>query len=199
MRPDPTTDLVVLRHGQTDWNLEHRFQGHSDIPLNAKGVAQAEAAGRALSGHHFDVVYSSPLKRAYETARLVCPHATIHTDPRLMEINVGSWAGLTWDQITDLMPGYESKYANGVDFRRSPTGETLADIVARGLPAVEEIAARHPDESVLIVSHGLLLNRVLHAMLGLHGRVLGGLGNAHHSELGFHHGAWRLLSHNVGH
>nr|WP_269451989.1 histidine phosphatase family protein [Tessaracoccus coleopterorum] len=153
----------------------------------------------ALSGHRFDAVYSSPLARALQTARLVCPEADIRVDPRLMEINVGSWAGLTWDQIVEEMPGYEAQYANGVDFRRSPTGETLADVVARGLPAVEEIAARHAGAQVLIVSHGLLLNRVLHALLGLHGRVLGGLGNAHFSSLGFHHGAWRLLSHNVGH
>lgn len=198
MSTTPETDLVVLRHGQTDWNLEHRFQGHADIPLNARGIGQAEAAASALKGEHFDAVYSSPLARAMQTAELLCPSADIHTDPRLMEINVGSWAGHTWDEIIEKMPGYEDKYANGIDFRRSPTGETLADIVARGLPAVEEIAERHRGGTVLVVSHGLLLNRVLHAMLGLEGRVLGGLGNAHRSTLAHHHGAWRLLSHNVG-
>lgn len=192
------TDLVVLRHGQTDWNLEHRFQGHADIPLNASGIRQAEAAAMALRDQPFDAVYSSPLTRALQTAEVVRPSAQIGTDPRLMEINVGSWAGLTWDEITQEMPGYEEKYANGIDFRRSPTGETLADIVARGLPAVEEIAERHRGGTVLIVSHGLLLNRVLHALLGIEGRVLGGLGNAHRSTLAHHHGAWRLLSHNVG-
>lgn len=198
MAKDPVTDLVVLRHGQTDWNREHRFQGHSDIPLNRRGIEQAGAAASALRGHRFEAVYSSPLARALQTARLVCPEAEIRVDPRLMEINVGSWAGLTWDQIVEEMPGYEEQYANGVDFRRSPTGETLADVVARGLPAIEEIAARHAGAQVLIVSHGLLLNRVLHALLGLQGRVLGGLGNAHFSTLGYHHGAWRLLAHNVG-
>lgn len=199
MAKEAGVDLVVLRHGQTDWNLERRFQGFSDVPLNAKGIEQARAAGRVLAGHGFDAVYSSPLQRAYVTAELAVPGADIRVDDRLMEINVGSWAGLTWDQITAMLPGYEAKYANGIDFRRSATGETLADVVARGLPAVEEIAARHDGQRVLIVSHGLLLNRVLHALLGLEGRVLGGLGNAHYSELGYQHGAWRLLAHNVGH
>lgn len=198
MARDPGTDLVVLRHGQTNWNLEHRFQGRSDIPLNASGVAQAKAAAATLGRFAFDAVYASPLERAHQTAQLVCPDTEIHLDERLMEIDVGGWSGLTWEQVTALMPAYEAHYANGVDFRRSSTGETMADVVARGLPAVEEIAARHQGETLLIVSHGLLLNRVLHALLGLEGRVLGGLGNAHYSELAFHHGGWRLLSHNVG-
>ena len=142
-------------------------------------------------------MYSSPLSRALDTARLVRPAADVVTDPRLMEIDVGSWSGRTWDEVKAEMPDYERNYANGVDFRRSPTGETLAEVVARGLPAAIEIAERHPGGLVLVVAHGLLLNRVIHALLGLEGRVLGGLGNAHHSELLFTHGAWRLQAHNV--
>ena len=192
------TRLVLLRHGQTDWNFQGRFQGRADIPLNATGIAQAEAGRKQLADFDFDAVYASPQARALETARLVRPGADIVTDPRLMEIDVGTWSGLTWDEIIASMPGYEEMYANGVDFRRSPTGETLSEVVGRALPAIEEIAANHPGQTVLIVSHGLLLNRVLHALLGLKGRVLGGLGNAHYSTLAFDHGAWRLLSHNVG-
>ena len=191
------TTLVVLRHGQTDLNASGRFQGQADIPLNAVGIAQAEAARRRLAGVTFDAVYSSPLSRALDTARLIRPDADIATDPRLMEIDVGSWSGRTWDEVKAEMPDYERNYANGVDFRRSATGETLAEVVARGLPAIEEIARRHPGGLVLVVAHGLLLNRVIHALLGLEGRVLGGLGNAHHSELLFTHGAWRLQAHNV--
>lgn len=191
------TTLVVLRHGQTDLNASGRFQGQADIPLNAVGIAQAEAARRRLAGVTFDAVYSSPLSRALDTARLIRPDADIATDPRLMEIDVGSWSGRTWDEVKAEMPDYERHYANGVDFRRSATGETLAEVVARGLPAIEEIARRHPGGLVLVVAHGLLLNRVIHALLGLEGRVLGGLGNAHHSELLFTHGAWRLQAHNV--
>ena len=191
------TTLVVLRHGQTDLNASGRFQGQADITLNAVGIAQAEAARRRLAGVTFDAVYSSPLSRALDTARLIRPDADIATDPRLMEIDVGSWSGRTWDEVKAEMPDYERHYANGVDFRRSATGETLAEVVARGLPAIEEIARRHPGGLVLVVAHGLLLNRVIHALLGLEGRVLGGLGNAHHSELLFTHGAWRLQAHNV--
>ena len=122
----------------------------------------------------------------------------LSVDERLMEINVGSWAGLTWTEVQAQMPDYEQKYAEGVDFRRSPEGETLAEVVDRGRPALLEIAERHEDQTVLIVSHGLFLNRVIHSLLGIEGRVLGSIANAHHSELGHAHGAWRLLSHNVG-
>ena len=197
MRITHDTRLVVLRHGETDHNAQGRFQGQADIPLNDNGRRQAEAARRRLAGREFAAVYTSPLVRASETAKIVRPDAEPIEDPRLMEINVGSWAGRTWAEVHALMPDYEAKYADGVDFRRSPEGETLADVVERGRPALLEIAERHQDATVLIVAHGLFLNRVLHSLLGVGGRVLGSIGNAHHSELGFAHGAWRLLAHNV--
>lgn len=192
------THLVVLRHGQTDWNFERRFQGHADVPLNDAGRQQALDVRPLLAGYHFDAVYSSTASRALETARIVRPTTSIRQDARLMEINVGSWAGKTHVDVIAEMPEYPQLYANGIDFRRSSTGETLAEMVERGLPAFEEIAAAHEGGSVLIVSHGLFLNRVVHALLGVPGRVLGGFGNAHFSELGHAHGAWRLLAHNVG-
>lgn len=198
MRITHATRLIVLRHGETDHNRQGRFQGHADIPINEQGRVQAEAARQRLAGLHFDAVYTSPLVRASATARIVRPDASLVVDPRLMEINVGSWAGLTWAEVQAQMPDYEEKYADGVDFRRSPEGETLADVVARGHPALLEIAERHDGGTVLIVSHGLFLNRVLHSLLGVEGRVLGSITNAHHSELGHAHGAWRLLAHNVG-
>ena len=193
------TRLVLLRHGQTDWNFQGRFQGRADIPLNATGIAQAEAGRKQLADFDFDAVYASPQARALETARLVRPGADIVTDPRLMEIDVGTWSGRTWTEVKSEMPEYDELYAKGIDFRRSETGETLAEVVARGLPAVEEIAERHPRQTILVVAHGLLLNRVLHGLLGLNGRILGGLGNAHYSELDYSHGGWRLIAHNVGH
>lgn len=198
MRLDHGTTLVVLRHGQTDWNHQRRFQGQADIELNATGIKQAEAVGARLKRLSFDAVYASPLSRAYETARIVAPDADIQTDPRLMEINVGTWAGRTWDEVIAEMPDYEQRYANGVDFRRSPSGETLAELVERGRPAMLEIASRHEDQTVLVVSHGLFLNRVIHSLLGVEGRVLGSLDNAHYSQLGHVHDAWRLVAHNVG-
>ena len=198
MRLDHSTTLVVLRHGQTDWNAQRRFQGQADVALNQTGIAQAKAIRPTLNRFHFDAVYSSPLSRALDTARIVAPDAQITLDPRLEEINVGTWSGLTWDEVIAQMPEYEEHYANGVDFRRSPSGETLAELVERGRPALLEIAEKHEDQSVLIVSHGLFLNRVIHSLLGIEGRVLGSLENAHFSELGYAHGAWRLLAHNVG-
>ena len=163
---DHSTHLVLLRHGQTDWNAQRRFQGHADVGLNEIGRQQATDVRPLLARFHFDAVYASPLSRAFDTARLVRPTSEIHTDERLMEINVGSWAGKTWDEVIAEMPDYNAKYANGVDFRRSPTGESLAEVVARGLPALTDIVQAHEGKSVLVVSHGLLLNRTIHALLG---------------------------------
>ena len=198
MRLDHSTHIVLLRHGQTDYNAERRFQGQADIPLNALGVQQAERAREALSRFEFDAIYSSPLKRALETARLVRPEAEILTDDRLMEINVGTHSGRTWAEVLEEMPDYDYNEAQGIDFRRSETGETMAEVVERGMAAFTEIGERHEDQTVLIVSHGFLLRHVLHELLGIEDKVLGRLGNARYSELGYSHGAWRLLAHNVG-
>ncbi|AQP44203.1 histidine phosphatase family protein [Tessaracoccus flavus] len=198
MTPRPDTQLVVLRHGETDWNRDRRFQGHADIPLNDAGRQQAVKLRSALAQWHFDAVYASPLSRALETAQLVRPGSHVVTDPRLSEIDVGSWAGLSRDEVIAEMPSYPEHYANGVDFRRSPTGERPSEMVARAMPFFDELGLQPAGASILVVSHGQLLNRVLHALLGIEGRVLGGLMNAHFSQVLHHHGAWRLLAHNVG-
>lgn len=198
MIPGPDTQLVVLRHGETDWNRDRRFQGHADIPLNDAGRRQAVEARAALNEWHFDAVYASPLSRAVETAQLVRPGSQVVTDARLSEIDVGSWAGLSRDEVISEMPSYPEHYANGVDFRRSPTGERPSEMVARAMPFFEELGTHPTGSSILVVSHGQLLNKVLHALLGIEGRVLGGLLNAHYSQVVHHHGAWRLQAHNVG-
>jgi broad specificity phosphatase PhoE len=139
------TTILLARHGETDWNREGRFQGWSDPPLNDVGREQARVLAAQLADDPFDAVYSSDLRRAYETALIVAePHGVpVIADRGLREVNVGSWSGLTRDEIAARFPGAEHH-----------DGESRAEHLARVLATVERIACGHTGERILIVSHG---------------------------------------------
>lgn len=145
------TTFLLARHGETDWNREERYQGHADPPLNETGRAQAEELASTLT-EPIQAIYSSDLRRASETAEIVAARLglAVEQNPGLREIDVGSWQGLTKAEI---------------DGRRWD-GETYEHHAARVTRALREIAARHPDGRVLVVSHGGTLRRVQQAVLG---------------------------------
>ena len=146
------TTLLIARHGETEWNREERYQGHADPPLNETGRAQAEQLAEQLAGEPIEAVYSSDLRRASDTAEIVGAHfgLPVERKPGLREIDVGSWQGLTKAQIDG----------------RPWDGETYEHHSERVTRALREIAARHPDGRVLVVSHGGSLRRVQEAVLG---------------------------------
>jgi broad specificity phosphatase PhoE len=146
------TTFLLARHGETEWNREERYQGHADPPLNATGRAQAEELANSLVEEQVEAIYSSDLRRAAETAEIVGARLglTVAQEPRLKEIDVGSWQGLTKAQIDG----------------RPWDGETYEHHAERVMLALREIAARHPDGRVLVVSHGGSLRRVQQAALG---------------------------------
>lgn len=148
------THLVLVRHGETDWNRDNRFQGHADPPLNETGREQAHALATTLGSERFAAVYTSPLRRAAETATIVAtPHALEPvTEPALMEVDVGSWSGLTRTEIEARHPdGFARwlEYGHGWD-----DGETYEELGARVVAGLSDIAARHPNAPVLAVTHG---------------------------------------------
>jgi broad specificity phosphatase PhoE len=158
----PTT-LVLVRHGETDWNRENRFQGHADIPLNEAGRAQARDLVLELANESFQAVYSSPLLRAYETAAILAESLELEVERAddLMEVDVGSWSGLTRVEIEARFPqGFRRwlDYGHGWD-----DGETYEDMTRRVLTAVLGIATDHPGDTVLVVAHGGPI-RALHAV-----------------------------------
>jgi len=162
----PTT-IVLVRHDETDWNRENRFQGHADTLLNEGGREQARDLARALGGERLSAVYSSPLLRALETARIVAaPHALdIRRSDRLQEVDVGSWSGLTRAEVKARFPeGYRRwrEYGHGWD-----DGETYAELGERVVGDLVEIAARHGDEVVLAVTHGGPIRSALAAASGV--------------------------------
>lgn len=157
------TTLVLLRHGQTDWNLTHRYQGLTDISLNETGEQQAREANQKLKnlGLHFDAVYCSDLDRAQKTARFALkglfPFERIKLDRRLRERSFGIYEGGPYDK--EYLPAcYRTAMENDPEGFRFPEGESLLDVEKRVRPFYDEILARHPDETVLLVAHGSLLS-----------------------------------------
>jgi broad specificity phosphatase PhoE len=163
-----TTTFVLVRHGETDWNRERRFQGHADVPLNEAGRRQAEALADALAGERFAAAYSSPLRRALETAEIVADRLHIPVEPRagLMEVDVGSWSGLTTAEVEQRFP---DGFRHWVETRADgwTDGETYEELGARVIWDLRRLAERHPGESVLAVTHGGPIRSVLAAAAGL--------------------------------
>jgi len=160
----PTT-IVLVRHGETDWNRERRFQGHADTPLNGAGRGQARELADVLRGEELAAVYTSPLRRASETAEIVAAHLGLEARllEGLREIDVGDWQGLTVDEVKE-------RYPEGADVRwRSgwPNGETHEDLSTRVLPALLGLERQHPGGRVLGVTHAGPIRVALAASAGL--------------------------------
>lgn len=161
--PVRTAELWLVRHGQTDWNLYGRYQGHSDIPLNHTGQSQAAALARSLDGARIVAVYSSDLQRALSTAHAVADRREIPVvrDARLREVFMGGWEGLTVKEIMAHYPMEWERRERDPLNGRPPQGESIRDLAERVIPAIHEIAARHAPGPVLVVAHGLALATVL--------------------------------------
>jgi len=148
------TTILLARHGETDWNREGRFQGHADPPLNATGRAQAAELAAELKAVGIAAVYSSPLRRALETAQAVAAEHGL--DPvavdALREVDVGSWQGLTRVEIETQFP---EQFARWLDYDQGwEDGESYEEMGRRAVAALLELALAHEGERVLAVTHG---------------------------------------------
>lgn len=196
------TSLVLLRHGQTDWNAEGRFQGQADIPLNEVGRRQAERAGRALGRLGADAVWCSPLTRTRQTAEplLRALGLEARTDERLKEIHVGTWEGLSIEDVERERPEFYEGLRAGRDMRRSETGETASETGERCAQALREIAETHAGQRVVVVSHGVALKQGIAAFLGWPWEVSTGLGafdNCSWAVLEQGRSGWQLVTYNA--
>jgi probable phosphoglycerate mutase len=138
------TTLLFVRHGETDWNTERRWQGHADQPLNETGRSQAREAAALLAERQVDVVYASDLSRAHETATIIAERLgrSVLIEPRVREVDVGDWSGRLQSEID----------AEGLATWNG--GETYDEMGVRVVAAVLDLAARHPGKTVMIVTHG---------------------------------------------
>ncbi|BAL98737.1 MULTISPECIES: histidine phosphatase family protein [Caldilinea] len=158
------TEFWLVRHGQTDWNLQGRYQGQADPPLNETGLQQAQAAAERLAGRRYAALYSSDLERARVTAEIIGKRLglAVIIDPRLREVNQGAWEGLLVTEIQERYPvEWEARQRDRLQFRAPGGGESVQDVATRIWAAMDEIARRHPHDAVIVVSHGLALATML--------------------------------------
>jgi broad specificity phosphatase PhoE len=166
---DPSEATILLaRHGETDWNREKRWQGVSDLSLNERGREQARALAEKLQAAPLCSVYASDLRRAYETALVVAEAKglTVTPMPELREVDVGSWTGLSYDEVKerfrDAYTQVRTRTGRGWD-----GGETYAEMGRRVLQAMRRIAREHAGEAVLVVTHSGPIRTVRAHALGL--------------------------------
>ena len=149
------TKLILVRHGETDWNRVNRIQGWLDIPLNEEGIKQAEKLAKELSGMKIKAVYSSPLQRALQTARAVAGEYRLEIKkiPDIKEINFGEWQGLL---VSEAKRKYKKLYAQWLHEPLEvtpPGGENLEEVSRRVENACRKIVGNHPRETVCLVTH----------------------------------------------
>ena len=149
------TRLVLIRHGETDWNVEGRYQGQADPPLNERGFQQARELAERLEKVGLHVLYSSSLLRAAQTAQIVADRLQIplKLEPRLMEIHQGDWQTRLRSEIDRIYPELFRRWESEPWEVSPPNGESLYQVQERVEAAMQEILQRHPDQCVGIVAH----------------------------------------------
>lgn len=157
-----TTRVVLVRHGETDWNARGVYQGWRDVPLNGRGRSQARALATALAGVAIDAAYSSPLSRARETAEIALGARFVRACQvsAFRELSYGEWEGLAPEERRAGWPLLEERWATDPWNVQFPGGESLATLAERVLPVWERLLAAHMGETVLLCGHGHL-NRVI--------------------------------------
>ena len=161
------TKIIFVRHGQTEWNVLGRYQGQTDVALSPLGIEQAEKLAAHFPVEKVEAVYSSDLARAMKTASCVADRfgLTVEPRPELRELNFGDWEGLTYDEIVAKWPDALENFFQHPDVLEIPHGESFPKLRERALACVEEIVARHPDQTVAVFAHGAILRTILTAAL----------------------------------
>jgi phosphoserine phosphatase len=164
------TRIVLVRHGQTEWNRVERFRGRADVPLNETGLAQAELTGRRIAAEwKTEAVYSSPLSRAARTAEVIAGHfdLPVQVHPGLTDIDYGKWQGLTPDEVREQWQKMIDDWYNKPASIRIPGGETLEELRIRALGVIDELVKRHDGQTVVVVGHTVINRIILLGVLGL--------------------------------
>ncbi|HXA47189.1 MAG TPA: histidine phosphatase family protein [Burkholderiaceae bacterium] len=167
-------EILLIRHGETDWNAERRLQGHLDIELNNEGARQATLLAAALQGEHIDAIYASDLRRARQTAQAFATNRnmTVQIEQDLRERCYGAFEGLRYVEIAERFPqAYESMLARELDVRYPPgvnVAETLREFSARAVGALMHLLKKHPEhKKIAVVTHGGVLDCLNRAARGL--------------------------------
>ncbi|SRR6266498_1438803 len=160
--------LLLVRHGETEWNAQRRYQGYSDVPLSDLGRQQAECIAERLVSQKIDAVYASDLQRALETATIIArKHGLqVFSEPRLRELKFGVLEGLTFDEAQTQYPEMIAAWLK--DFNQAPQGaETIDMMHMRLVSLLDELKQKHDEQTLLLVSHGGSLSEILRVALDL--------------------------------
>jgi broad specificity phosphatase PhoE len=165
---------MLVRHGQSTWNREHRIQGQLDPPLSEEGRRQAALLGERLAGRRFAALYASDLARAFETAEVLGAALGVTPKPRagLREVFLGEWEGLRTEQIAERFPDAWASWVQEPDWDVVPGGEGAAAFDTRVSAELDDIVTRHPHGDVLVVTHGGVIQVALHRVVGRASRGL---------------------------
>jgi probable phosphoglycerate mutase len=168
------TKIYLVRHGATDWNVNKRAQGQADVPMNTLGYEQAEESAERLESEGIDAVYASDLQRASETAKAIARRhgLEVQLDERLREIDQGQWTGLT---PTDIARRWPDQWGMTRHYTARPGGETPHHVRERALAALADIVRAHPDEEVVVCSHGGTMRWLAAETLGYDDRLSSGI------------------------
>ncbi len=163
------TSIYLVRHGQTAWNREEIFRGRTDIPLDETGLKQAEMAGEYFKEMKIEAIYSSPLSRAFRTAEKIAQFHHLGVQPLegLTDMSFGTWEGQSHEEIKQKDPETYRQWRERPHLARLPGGETLDDVRRRAMAALEEVIERHPEETLLLVSHRVVNKVLICGILGI--------------------------------
>lgn len=160
-------EVYLIRHGETDWNKEARFQGRTDIPLNKKGKLQAKILSDYLSEEDFDFIYSSPLKRAIETAYPLAKklNKELIIRENWIELNFGEWEGLTVKEVHEKYPLERDLWLYHTERGKIPKGESFREAYDRILEEKNFILEHHSEHKIVIFTHGAIIRAALYVFL----------------------------------
>ncbi len=160
--------LILARHGETVWNVEKIYRGRKDVNLDEVGIRQAELLGNYLSNWELTTIYSSPLRRAIETANIIARYQKIgvHVADGLIDINYGEWQALPEQEVKRLYPTLHNDWHNNPHRVRMPGGESLEDVRKRAIEVVNDVLSKYQG-SVVLISHRVVIKVLICSLLGL--------------------------------
>ncbi|MGI5858739.1 MAG: alpha-ribazole phosphatase [Tepidanaerobacteraceae bacterium] len=161
--------FFLVRHGETIWNRERKYQGQSDVPLTDEGRIQARSLSERLKDEKIDVIYASDLGRTIETAEIISEHHGLEVVPAslMRELSFGIWEGMTYDEIIQKWAKEYNKWQDDPYNEKPPEGETLSELCERISKFLMKAAQDHPDGRILVVSHAGPIRAILSVLLNL--------------------------------
>lgn len=163
------TKIVLIRHGETAWNQEGRVQGLTDTSLNDTGVRQAESLALALKEERLNAIYSSPLRRALDTARVIAEQhgLQVQVEDDLREMDVGDMDGLTYKELRERYADFMKEWSENVSTLKMPGGEHISELQERAWQTIQDIVSKHPGATVAVVSHNFVIQSIICKALDL--------------------------------